>query len=350
MDNFIRVCQLLGVRTDLIQAGGGNASLKKDGHLFIKGSGKALASVTPTSNLAKLNLSGLMQDLATSLHSVDETRDRDELVDMGEAILKRHNLSNIKPSIETFFHAFFESVTLHCHPTVVSYFVSNQARFESLKLMFPQAHFVDYHTPGIELFLKMKPVFAADKKELTVVFLANHGLIVSADDAMIAFATVNDICHALSQRCGYDDSAFQHATLLMHQLGQYYHDATFVSLMESESMTKQFLQIADKAIIPFNPDIAVYLGRRICQLDDEMPLKSIKAYLDSEGDLPVLMTFKQRLFMRFKHFHKQFEIEQMCRNYLAVSDINRDGPISGLSSQEVARLLNWDAEIFRQNH
>ena len=102
-------------------------------------------------------------------------------------ILKDAFIEGKRPSIETFLHSISGRYTLHTHPIVVNAMTCRKNGMEILADLFPDALIVPYAKPGVEL---AKAYFKEYRKKATkknqifdVVFMQNHGLVVSGSTA-----------------------------------------------------------------------------------------------------------------------------------------------------------------------
>ena len=154
LENFILMSKYAGERFDIVQAGGGNSSVKlEDGSMLIKASGFSLSEITNEKGYVKLDNKKVNEVLSNSeLLEITDKRKREKASSdlIGNCILD----STGKPSIETFLHSLLGKYTLHTHPIAVNAITVQKDWKEILTGIFPNAVFVDYKTPGIELALE----------------------------------------------------------------------------------------------------------------------------------------------------------------------------------------------------
>ena len=100
---YVRLCNLFGSSTDLVQGSGGNFSVKTTTHIQIKSSGTLLADTTTTSGFVICSLAKLHELLEN-----DSIQTRDAVVG-GDA--------QKAPSMEDFFHLIPKKWVIHIHPT-----------------------------------------------------------------------------------------------------------------------------------------------------------------------------------------------------------------------------------------
>ena len=94
-----QISHYAGMREDLVQAGGGNTSVKvSTDRMLIKASGYQLADVTAQSGYSAVNYR-LIADF------FKENQDRSLTEEMGKQVLEESLIEGRRPSIETFLHA-----------------------------------------------------------------------------------------------------------------------------------------------------------------------------------------------------------------------------------------------------
>ena len=155
---FVRMSQSVGSRPDYVQGGGGNTSVKMDGLMAIKASGFRLDQVTETDAYATVETATL----------------RDVTVE--------HGLPPLRPSVETGFHALLGRFVLHSHPVYANLALCSEKGSERLADLMTGYGWiaVPYINPGAALSAAIGERLQADTQ---VVFMQNHGLIVTADTA-----------------------------------------------------------------------------------------------------------------------------------------------------------------------
>jgi rhamnose utilization protein RhaD (predicted bifunctional aldolase and dehydrogenase) len=168
---FLKISHYAGKHPEFVQGGGGNTSVKDPGtdRMFIKSSGCRLSDISKSTGFVLLSI---------------KTKEQAANFDR-------------KPSIETPMHFLLGQYVIHTHPITVGIIVCDSDGPEKLKKLFVDNGFkllyMDYASPG--------PVFAQElAKELKnkkcdvfndtlVIFIQNHGLIVSANSPEKAIET-----------------------------------------------------------------------------------------------------------------------------------------------------------------
>lgn len=116
IENFVRISKYAGMREDLVQAGGGNVSVKLNArNMLIKSSGQSLADVDFKYGFSVVNYSLLKSTIRMLVGSNNEVGKNIEQDALRKAIVRGN-----RPSIETFVHAITKKYTLHTHPVLVN--------------------------------------------------------------------------------------------------------------------------------------------------------------------------------------------------------------------------------------
>jgi len=152
----------------LVQASNGNTSIKLEGMLWIKGSGKWLARANQEEILIPIELAGAK-----------------ERVDQGGEIAPRQISRNgMRPSIETAMHAVLpHRVVIHVHSINTIAWAIRSDGIEELTARLRGLHWqwIPYAASGIPLAREIQ-LAVARAKETDVFILANHGLVVCGPD------------------------------------------------------------------------------------------------------------------------------------------------------------------------
>lgn len=184
MKEFLKFSNLLGQDPALVQGAGGNTSVKQDNVLTVKASGFTLKDLTENRGLVSLMLPSIT-DYLKLLDGYSENLEKpfNDLI-----ISQRLPDQAAIPSIETGMHAILlKTYIFHTHHVYTNVFNCMKGGENLLRQLFPDAVFVDYQNPGLELALALKNISAP------VIFLKNHGLITQSDQASQAFEATQQI-------------------------------------------------------------------------------------------------------------------------------------------------------------
>jgi rhamnose utilization protein RhaD (predicted bifunctional aldolase and dehydrogenase) len=169
-----------------VLAGGGNTSFKKGNRLWVKASGHALSTIGPEGFVE------LDRDALESMLAADwpyDSREREALFIERVMASRIHPQLNQRPSVEALIHHLIpDSFVVHTHPgTVNALTCCINGEKITHQLFCDDVLWQPYVDPGVILAKTLKRSLAQHEHRTSrapvAIFLANHGLIVSADRA-----------------------------------------------------------------------------------------------------------------------------------------------------------------------
>ena len=198
LDELIDVARRFGRDPEFSRGGGGNASAKEDGVLYIKPSGVALATLT-AGDLVPLD----MEPLLALLDSGDAAADDAAAGAAGEVagaagdpVMRTAMAARLadaggrRPSVELLFHAFLpERFVLHTHPIDINAVTCNSHGAALAGRLFgDRALWVPQTDPGLPLaraIVEARRVYVerTGRPAPAVTLMQNHGLIVGGNSA-----------------------------------------------------------------------------------------------------------------------------------------------------------------------
>ena len=341
--NLIKLSKYAGMREDIIQAGGGNTSVKiNDETMFIKSSGYQLSEMEENVGYSKVNYKKILDYFKSHL----EIKRSDE-----KELLENTLIQGKRPSIETFLHSITEKYTLHTHPLLINVFTSRKNGMKELKSMFPNSLIIDYQTPGIFLAKEFFDKFSKleNPQKANIVFLKNHGLIVSDKNMDEVIELHESILETLENKLKVNMQAYRNSTFLFKKLEDFIEN-NIVYLCENRRI-KNFIEnnsIKDVNYC-FSPDSLIYCNKKILLLNknDDM-LEVVKNHNLKYGNFNVVY-FENELYIIAPNVKKAKEIESVLSFNLQVLKLNKNDEMDFLTEEEQNFLLNWDSEKYRKN-
>lgn len=346
IEELIKISKYAGERFDLIQAGGGNSSVKDGSQMLIKSSGYHLLEITQNGGFSVVDNKKILKLLDFKFCENKKENDKIASEFVKDAIISGH-----RPSIETLLHSMFDKYTLHTHPLSVNVVCASQNAEKLLGEIFKDEEilFVDYKTPGIELALELKKqmdIFRkTHNKKASIVFLQNHGLIVSSDNIDDIQRITDGVVDKIDNYLGLDFERYKLTNKISKLLGNtdsaYYSEDAFLN---ETLMTQPELFHT----LPFCPDKMVYCladAVRINSMTDDV---SILEFKQNHNDIPRVVIYGDKLFLIGATIKKCKEVEEVLKfHILALSNIAKHNQ-NLLSHEELAYLGNWEAEKYRQ--
>jgi rhamnose utilization protein RhaD (predicted bifunctional aldolase and dehydrogenase) len=173
----------IGADRSLVQGGGGNTSLKADGVLWIKASGRWLARAADEPMFVPLDLAAVRAGIAA-----------DDPEAPHRAVLSARCPPGLRASIETSLHALMpQAVVLHAHVvSAIGWLVCEGGADEVARRMAGLRWVrVPYERPGLPLTREVARALAT--QEADVVLLDNHGVVVGGADVAAAEALLQEV-------------------------------------------------------------------------------------------------------------------------------------------------------------
>lgn len=337
MQNYIKMSKYAGMREDLVQAGGGNSSYKiNEDEMAIKASGFQLSDLNEQEGYAIVN-PRLLSEAFMNCSDLDSMTEEDS-----KKILQDAFVGGPRASIETFLHAMSGRYTLHTHPVVVNILTARRGGMDILRKLFPEAIFVPYATPGVEL---AKVYFKAVKehgKMSNVIFLQNHGVVVSSETADEVIALTEKIVEIIERELRLDYSKYHTATKLADMFPN-----DIIWTVSDTHVLSVYKKLGGVWNTAFCPDCVVFLGKRMLLLKENV-LEEVRNFQEQYGK-PVVIDFKGQLYIAASSVKKALEIQSVLSFAAQVADANHGYEMNYLSDREQNFLLHWEVEKYRRN-
>ena len=181
-DNLLKNLKALscnvGCNVSYVQGGGGNTSVKTDGGLMaIKASGYLLKDMTEEDGFALVDYLKI-NDFIKILNDLISEDEYNKTIKAQIKDIK--GCPMLRPSIETGFNSLLNKYVAHTHSIYANILTCSKEGEGLSRKLFPNSIWVEYHNPGKDLTLAMRDAIQnPGNKE--IVFLKNHGFVVSAD-------------------------------------------------------------------------------------------------------------------------------------------------------------------------
>lgn len=319
LDKLRQLSARVGADPLLVQAAGGNTSLKQDGVMWIKASGTWLKDAAARDIFVPLDHAAILAALAKD----------DPACESCTAFVRTDlNATGLRPSIETTVHALMPQrvvVHVHCVNTIAWAIHTDAEQRLGERLSGFAWAFIPYARPGLPL---AGAIQSRMRPGVDVLVLGNHGLAIAAESVEAADALLARVVTALT-RPVRPAAGVNRAALARLCEGKPYHPA---EMDETHALATDPLALKRGADAVFYPDHVVFLGTGVATSFD--------------GDPPLVAIPGQGVFIRND---AKPAIEPMGR---CLADVMRrveeHDPLVALTESDIDRLVNWDAEKYRQ--
>lgn len=344
IEELIKISKYAGMREDLVQASGGNSSVKlPDKTMLIKGLGISLGDVSESFGYATVDLR-VFQDyfLAYQGEEIEE--------ETAKELQEKAHLEGCLPAIETYFHGLTDTVTLHTHPNLVNVLTARRGGMETLQKLFPDAWMLGYAAPGLPLGIELYHQMKSRAKSCFsgIAFMKNHGLLVSKKTAEEVIAETEEVMERIAVYLKYENKANTNVTKIYQWLSQ----RTDMSGKLVYGTTNQKIR-SGQAVLSggrhlFCPDGVVFCGKEILTLEEGKEIEQLEAFLLKNG-CPGIVRYQEEVYIVAPSLKKAKEIESVVAFCCEVIQMNRGFEMDLLTEQEADYLLGWEVEAYRKN-
>jgi rhamnose utilization protein RhaD (predicted bifunctional aldolase and dehydrogenase) len=204
LKDLIKISDATGRDVAMVQAGGGNTSVKTtDGKcMYIKASGTALKDMSIKEGWQRLRLDVVLSIIKDKSIAHLDTQARETFVKNRLLLACDDKVgSQARPSLESHFHALLDKCVVHLHPQAVLAYTCAKNGREKLQKLFKNEKFppvwVPYVGLGYTLAKKIKTITTDYKNRYgrnpVIMFLQNHGLAVTANNASAVLRLVSRV-------------------------------------------------------------------------------------------------------------------------------------------------------------
>ena len=311
----------LGANLDLVQAGGGNTSLKDNGTLWVKASGKWLARAMQED----MFLPVLQQDILRRMDQ-DEEYIEEYTTESGESL---------RPSVETSMHAVLpHRIVLHVHSvrTIAWAIRTDMPAALSDRLAGLRWEWIPYIHPGLILGKEIRSRLSSKPD---VLILGNRGLVVAADDCDSAEALLQDVERRLECPVRAPQPAGIDGLARVVPAGFRIAPDAEVHALALDSFS---VEVATRGT--FYPDQCVYVGPALALHHN------IAGFVHQFGVLPKVLLAPGKGVLVANDLNRAGR-EVLISLKRVIERLHPAIAVRTLEAAEVSRLINWDAEKYR---
>lgn len=314
----------IGCDPSLIQATGGNTSIKEGNLLWVKASGKNLSSALNEEIFVGLELS--------------EVTSKSKVKNKSEPRFNVIQGPTLRPSIETSLHGLMpHKVVLHTHSIDIiaaSMHKNGKAQMNN-HLKGIKWKFIEYCRPGKPL---ADAIAAAMEKEIyDVLILENHGLIVGAKSIKTAIDLQSDIIKRSKQACRRYENNFninKLRTIAESIQNARIPDESIIHSLATDSCSFQLTKLN-----PYCPDHLVFCGVRPWIMSASEPIPRQE---NNYGIIPGIGV----ILLGSATIVTEAMLKAQAEVFLRIPEKQK---VNVLSDSQCGALLNWDAEKYRQS-
>ncbi len=334
------ISQAVGVPVEYTQGGGGNTSAKLNEELMaVKASGFKLKQINPGEGYVVVNY----QNIVNYYENIDLSQERDYEKESAEFvranIVELEGLKKLRPSVEAGFHSLLKKFVIHTHPVYANILCcthTGQALVEKIFADKPYiTAWVPYINPGFCLTLRINEIIKDTVKRRgkfpEVLFMENHGLIVTADQSQACVELHREVNEAIKEYLEIKaefpviELAVVDENTIISKTGY------LIAFFKNNRISADFF---NKVVL--YPDQLVYLNGNVAINSMDKKLN-----INPESGEIIYKT----------NYAEAQTIEETLLAYLyVVEGIKRSGlPLKTMSEKEVAFIRNWESEAYRKS-
>jgi len=331
--DIIEFCSEIGSNSLLVQGPGGNISWKEGNILWIKASGKWLGHAAQEEIFVAVKLQELLE-------SIEDRNFQEPPKLMKDQILR--------PSIETMLHGLMpHKIVLHLHAVDVlvhTLIVDYKERLSELLPNDLNWIAVDYSKPGPQLSESVDSACRLYRLKMPdAVFLGNHGLIIGAENLHDLRELLYRISESLKVHTLANSKIFDfHSLSPIRAYGQEYSPIEDNDLHQLATLKKMFGRIENDWAL--YPDHIIFLGTKAIIISDSDELEASNTRNDLQPDI---LFYRDVGVFRGPHF-SEASLTQLRCYFDVLWRLPNDLILNRLGKNQVAELVDWEAESYRQ--
>lgn len=323
----------IGAEPTLVQAAGGNVSVKLGSVMWIKASGTWLAHAKTAPIMAPLALDAVLAAFAND----------DPACETCVAFLRTDlNPAALRPSIETTLHAVMPQrvvIHVHCVDTIAWAVRADAEAAMAPRLRGLRWAFIPYLKPGLPLGQAMRP---AARAGANVIVLGNHGLVVAAETTAAARVLLFEVVGRL-RRPLRSAPPPDRGRLAALAAGSPYRIADDAMTHATATDPVSLKQASGGTLYP---DHVVFLGPGITRLEANETLAQCAAR-SLGGNPPLIIVPGAGALLRGGVSAAAVALARCLGDVTA--RIAATDPVRYLGAEAEAALLDWDAETYRKS-
>ena len=376
--DLIRISNITGKNSALIQGGGGNTSVKTpDGKfMYIKASGTDLKDMNSRAGWCKLRLAPVLNIIKDKSIAALGVQARETKV-VKRLLLACDDKAVVgaRPSVEAHFHAMLDKYVIHLHPVAVLSFACAKNGKAELEKIFkkiknsPPPLWVPYAHPGFALASKIEKLVADYQERFgtkpAVLFLQKHGLLISSDSPASALRLLRSVINRCATKLKYPkvvktkppnriisaEVKFCIRRALYNATG---HSAVIRHFYDGEIAAFCRQKNAQKLLLPpaLTPDELLYVNGPAVWVEDynsKKMARRLSSQIRKGKTPPVAFLVKGAGLFVAAPKKIAHAVRDIVKNSLVIrTNASRLGGILTLNNPEQNFINRWEADAFRK--
>ncbi|HEY5585083.1 MAG TPA: class II aldolase/adducin family protein [Ruminiclostridium sp.] len=343
-DEFLKeleyISKAVGVPVDYTQGGGGNTSAKLDDELMaVKASGFKLKDINTKAGYVVVNYKNIKDFHGNVDLSVDRDYEKESKEFVQNNIIEVEGLKKLRPSVEAGFHSVLKKYVIHTHAVYANILCCTENGRETVEKIFKDKEYatiwIPYINPGFCLTLKIKEEIDNCMKVCgkfpEVIFMENHGLIVTSNDSKKCVELHQEVCDIIKEYLGIKDS-FPAIKIFKVDENTFISKTEYLTnYIKNNKLTAEFF---DEIVL--YPDQLVYLNGNVA--------------VDSLDKKLNINTKTGEIIYKTNSAEAQTMEETLLAYLYVVNGIKKSGlPLKTMSEKDIDFIKNWESEAYRKS-
>lgn len=330
LKNLTFISTKAGERADYTQGGGGNTSAKiDDTKMAVKASGFQLKQIDKTTGFVVVDYKKIKDFFASVDLVADRDWEKESSALLKDSVLDFEGLPVLRPSVEAGFHSILKKYVIHIHSVYANILTCSEEGKDIIKKIFDPLGYKYFIVPYVDPGFTLTCEIANRSKELgcipDVIFMENHGLVVTSDDAEDCVALNDAVNNAIIEFFGIKEAFPQ---VSVKEIGE--------NLYESNT---EYLKnyIKEHGVTPkLFSDIILYPDQLV--------------YLNGGADKMTIDAEAGKITYNTSEKEAQTIEETLCAYIYVIDKVNKCGlTIQTMGEAGIAFINNWESEKYRKS-
>jgi len=352
---YTRMSRTAGSRSDYVQGGGGNTSVKFDGQLMaIKASGYRLDQIAPDQAYAVLDYA--------AIRDFYENTDPAALADVEAAgsarakaaTLPVEGLPALRPSVEAGFHSLLDTYVLHTHPIYANLAACSAEGAaiagQALSGIGAGFTFVPYINPGAQLTFAIgqarRRAAQPDGSLPAIIFMQNHGLIITGPDADTCLALHDEVNQRIAAAFNVSSNDWPNPALAESQSIAGFTSAT---PWLRDKLLKTDWQLEDFTTKALYPDQLVFLSGQVAVVEKGSLAQALSSGYELKDKCTIFRETGEVCYQCARPEAQTIE-ETLCAILFITGTISQANR-TVITMNEAGKdfISNWESEKYRKS-
>lgn len=332
VQGLIDISHYAASKVSYIQGGGGNTSVKfEDGNMAVKASGCKLSQMAEKEGYVVVDYKALV----TYFEGADAANPEFEKISgqvLKDSVIEQEGLKPLRPSVEAGFHSLLKKYVIHTHSAYTNILCCSAEGKEMVAGIIGDAPYIwlPYVNPGASLTLVMANAIKEFGQIPAIIFMENHGVIVTADTAEKSMELHELVNNKVRVALNLTEE-FPTITLEQKDENQVVSHTDYIKDYFSKE-AKEFEFIREKVLYP---DQLVYLNNSVYKKDG-----SASDIYFNEDELVYKTTMQQA----------QVNEETFLAYLYVINTIQNKGmTLVSMTHEHQAFILGWESEAYRKS-